>query len=73
MEGNHPLSSWLREQDPPLTQAWLAEKIGISQPHLTLALQGKRGLSLSAALSVERVTDGAVPAAAFVKRKERVA
>lgn len=69
----HPLADWLKRQNPPLTQAAFAERLGISDSHLSLAISGDRGVSLSVALSIERETNGAVPAAAFVRKKREAA
>lgn len=69
----HPLADWLKRQSPPLTQAEFAKRVGVSDSHLSLAIRGDRGMSLSAALSIERETKGAVPAASFIRKKKRKA
>lgn len=58
MNGRERLSAWIARHT---TQADFARKAGISPPHLTLVLQGKRGVSLAAAKRIQDETAGAVP------------
>ena len=44
----------------------LANALGISQPHLSLLMAGKKRPSLELAIRIERVTGGAVPATSWV-------
>lgn len=57
---NHPLADWI---DARMSRAAFARKAGISEPHLSLILQGKRGLSLDVAIAIERATENEVTAA----------
>ena len=50
----HPLGKWLGKNR--VKQADFARSIGCSEPHLSLVAQGKRGVSLELALSIERET-----------------
>lgn len=58
MEAQHPLDTWLESAD--VKRSDFAKNIGCSPSHLTLVSQGKRGVSLELALSIQRETDGAV-------------
>jgi DNA-binding transcriptional regulator YdaS (Cro superfamily) len=58
MHASHPLESWLA--NAPVKRGEFAKSVGCSPSHLTLVTQGKRGVSLELALSIERETGGAV-------------
>lgn len=47
------------------TQASFAAAVGCSEPHLSLILQGKRGLSLQLAARIERATG--IPASSLLR------
>jgi plasmid maintenance system antidote protein VapI len=49
----------------------LAEAFGISQPHLSLLLAGKKRPSLELAVRIEQMTGGAVPATSWVDDQEK--
>jgi transcriptional regulator with XRE-family HTH domain len=48
-----------------MTRAELAERLGISRPHADFICRGARRPSLELALAIEKLTDGAVPAASW--------
>lgn len=56
MELIHPLAAWI---DARMTRSAFAKLVGTSDPHLSLFLNRKRGLSLNVALAIERETAGA--------------
>lgn len=56
MESLRKLAAWIDERG---SRAEFAKSVGISEPHLSLVLDGKRGLSLKAAAAIERETKGA--------------
>lgn len=45
----------------------LAEAFGISQPHLSLLIAGKKRPSLDLAIRIEQVSKGAIPAISWSK------
>lgn len=49
----------------------LADALGISQPHLSLLLAGRKRPSLDLAVRIEQVTKGAVPATSWVETSPR--
>jgi len=59
METRQALATWI---DRNTTQAAFAQSVGISEPHLSLLLQGRRGCSVKVAKKIESKTDGDVPA-----------
>lgn len=63
----HALMSWMASQDPPLSQAAAAVRLGVSEPYLSLVLSGARGVSLKRALSWKRITG--LPVEVFVQRE----
>ncbi len=65
---SHPLEAWLR--DAPLNRTEFAKNIGCSPSHLTLVSQGKRGVSLELALSIERETHGSVTVEQLLEAKQ---
>lgn len=69
MQTNHPLSQWI---DQRMTDAEFAGKVGISKSHLSLILQGKRGLSLDLAVRIEEITKGEFPAARLLREQKTI-
>lgn len=61
----HPLISYLDKRGE--TVSAFAARIGVPQSSLSRALAGRRGLSLEAALLVERETGGEVAAACWLR------
>ncbi len=55
----------------PGKQRELAEAFGISRPHLSLLLAGKKRPSLELAVRIEQMTDGAVPVTSWVDDHEK--
>lgn len=51
----HPLAIWIDERT---TRSAFCKRVGLSEPHLSLFLRGKRGLSLKVAVAIERETEG---------------
>ena len=47
------------------TQAAFAEKVGLTQATVSKLCRGATGISLAAAIRIERVTEGQVPVAAW--------
>jgi plasmid maintenance system antidote protein VapI len=60
----HPLAAWI---DARMSRAAFADKVGASQSHLALLLQGKRGISLELAVQIEKTTAGEFTAARLLK------
>jgi len=54
----HPLAEWLQCQQ--ISKSQFARKVGISAAHLHLVCQGKRGVSITVAVAIERETKGRV-------------
>ena len=50
-----------------MTRAELAERLGISRPHVDFICRGARRPSLELALAIEKLSGGAVPAAGWAK------
>jgi transcriptional regulator with XRE-family HTH domain len=63
MDGRRILAKYIREHT---TQAEFARDVECSQTHLTLVLQGKRGVSISLAKRMSAATAGTVPVRALV-------
>jgi transcriptional regulator with XRE-family HTH domain len=63
MDGRRILARYIREQT---SQARLAREVECSETHLTLYLQGKRGLSITLARRISKATGGEVPVSALV-------
>lgn len=70
MSTNHPLAEWI---DARMSRAAFARKAGISEPHLSLILQGKRGLSLDLAVAIEIATENEVTAAMMLQERQQPA
>lgn len=54
MDGRKKLAEFIAANS---TQAQFAREVDCSQPHLTLVLQGKRGLSIGLASRISKATD----------------
>lgn len=65
MDIRHPLAIWM-DDHPELSQSKLAADADCSEPHLSLILQRKRGVSMKLAQRLSVVTGGAVPIEAFL-------
>lgn len=65
MEIRHPLSVWM-DGHPEISQAKLAADAKCSEPHLSLILQRRRGVSMKLAQRLSVVTKGEVPIEAFL-------
>lgn len=65
MDIRHPLSIWMADH-PEFSQSKLAADADCSEPHLSLILQRKRGVSMKLAQRLSVVTGGAVPIEAFL-------
>lgn len=63
METKHPVSAWI-EADPARSQVKLAGAVECSEPHLSLVLQRKRGVSMKLAQKLSVATG--VPIEAFL-------
>jgi transcriptional regulator with XRE-family HTH domain len=63
MDGRRLLAKYIRENT---TQAAFARGVNCSQTHLTLVLQGKRGVSVPLAKRMSAATGGTVPVNALV-------
>jgi transcriptional regulator with XRE-family HTH domain len=50
-----------------ITRADVAERLGISRPHVDFICRGDRRPSLELALKIEALTDGAVPVSLWTK------
>ena len=62
----HPLAAWI-EKRPDVSQAKLAADADCSEPHLSLVLQRKRGVSMKLARRLSNATGGAVKVEDFVQ------
>jgi transcriptional regulator with XRE-family HTH domain len=60
-----PLSRWVDASG--LTRDEVAIRFDITRPHLDRLCRGDRRPSLALALKIERITDGAVPVAAWAR------
>lgn len=65
MDIRHPLAVWL-DSNPGISQSKLAADVLCSEPHLSLILQRKRGVSMKLAQRLSVATGGAVPIEAFL-------
>jgi hypothetical protein len=63
MTDQHPLAAWIAQHT---NQAKFAADARCSASHLSLVLQGKRGVSLKLAKRLSEATDGAVRVEDFV-------
>lgn len=63
------VDAFLAERDA--THAWLAGQAGISTPHLSLIVNGRRSPSFVVALRLSKITG--IPAEEFLPRHRRVA
>lgn len=54
-------------QQTGMTQAALADAVGISRGHMSLIVKRLRSPSLGIAVKIERATGGAVPASSLVQ------
>jgi transcriptional regulator with XRE-family HTH domain len=63
MDGRRLLARYIRENT---SQAEFARDVKCSQTHLTLVLQGKRGVSVPLAKRMSAATGGTVPVNALV-------
>lgn len=54
-----------------LSQAALAKELGISRSHMSELVSGAKKPSLDLAFAIERVTEGAVPAASWTEEQAR--
>lgn len=67
MSISHPLAKWLEESGE--SRVGFAERIQISQAHLSLILSGKRGPSLGVAVRIENATGKRVKAVDLVPQQ----
>lgn len=65
MEIRHPLSVWM-DDHPEISQAKLAADAKCSEPHLSLILQRRRGVSMKLAKRLSEATGGKVRIDAFL-------
>lgn len=65
MDTRHPLAIWMADH-PEISQSKLADSADCSEPHLSLILQRKRGVSMKLAQRLSVATGGAVPIEAFL-------
>lgn len=68
----HPLAAWM-ENRPEISQAQLAANANCSEPHLSLVLQRKRGVSMNLAQRLSNATGGAVSVEDFVLDRSEAA
>jgi plasmid maintenance system antidote protein VapI len=68
----HPLASWM-DSHPEISQAKLASETECSEPHLSLILQRKRGVSMKLAQRLSVATGGAVRIEDFLLDEPREA
>jgi hypothetical protein len=62
---NHPLAIWIRNH-PKFSQTTFCNYAGCSESHLSLIIQGKRGVSMKMAKRLSDATAGEVPIASFL-------
>jgi DNA-binding transcriptional regulator YdaS (Cro superfamily) len=67
MDGIQKLADFIARKTA--SQAQFARDVGCSEPHLSLILAGKRGLSVPLAKRISVATDGEVPVRALVPDK----
>lgn len=65
MDIRHPLAVWM-DGHPEISQSRLAADADCSEPHLSLILQRKRGVSMKLAQRLSVATGGTVPIEAFL-------
>ena len=65
MENRHPLAIWMSAR-PEISQAKLAADADCSEPHLSLVLQRKRGVSMKLAKRLSVLTGGEVSVEEFL-------
>jgi len=65
MEIRHPLAVWM-DGHPEISQSKLAADAKCSEPHLSLILQRRRGVSMKLAQRLSVATGGVVPIEAFL-------
>lgn len=67
MISNHPLAQWI---DSRMRDTEFAQQAGVSKSHLSLILQGKRGMSLDLAVRIEQITEGEFTAARLLHEQK---
>lgn len=72
MDIRHPLAIWM-DGHPEISQSKLAADTRCSEPHLSLILQRKRGVSMKLAQRLSLATGGAVPIEAFLLEQREAA
>lgn len=65
MEIRHPLSVWM-DGHPEISQSKLAAEADCSEPHLSLVLQRKRGVSMKLAQRLSIATGGEIKVEDFL-------
>lgn len=61
MANEHPLTTWRKNLEKPLSQADLGERLGIGASQVSQIESGKRGCSLDVALKIRDLAGDAVP------------
>jgi plasmid maintenance system antidote protein VapI len=64
---NHPLSDWIESH---MSRAAFADLVKVKKSHLSLILQGKRGMSLDVAARIEAATSGEFTASRLLKEQK---
>lgn len=64
---NHPLAAWI---DANTSRVEFARAIKINKSHLSLILQGKRGMSLKVAARIEAETGGEFTAGRLLQEQQ---
>lgn len=67
MQTAHPLIDWI---DARMSRAEFARRVETSEPHLSLILQRKRGVSLDLAVRIENETAGEFTAARLLREQQ---
>lgn len=58
-------------QKPPISQAAIAEKLGVDQTTVSKWLSGERNIKLAEAIELEKITGGKVTAESWLQKKRR--
>lgn len=61
MQTEHPLRTWRKNLEPPLTQSELASKLGVVPSQVSQIESRNKGCSLDVALKIRDLAGDAVP------------
>jgi len=73
MEATHPLTTWRRAQDKPLTQGDLGRLLGVGASQISQIENGLKGCSLETAIKIRDLAGDAVPLESLLPQQTEAA